>query len=101
MASLSPERRKRIQEKAAKTIQELRAIRELREQLGLTQEEFAERLGMSQSRVSRLELRRRGLTFESFAGIISALGGAWELTVTLPDVGAIKLTGSEDFEKRE
>ena len=97
MASLAPERRARIEKRAEKALQEIRALRELRERLGLTQEEFAEQIGVSQSRVSRIENGSRGLTFADFSRFVQSLGGEWELTVKLPDLGAIQVAGSEDF----
>lgn len=103
MASLSPERRARIQARATEALKEIRAIRELRSHLGLTQEEFAEKVGVSQSRISRLENGSRGLTFEDFSSFVLSLGGEWELTVKLPDLGSIQVMGSADFspESRE
>ena len=97
MASLLPERRARIQARAEEAMKEIRAIRELRSHLGLTQEEFAERVGASQSRISRLENGSRGLTFEDFSNFVRSLGGEWELTVKLPDLGAVQVVGSSDF----
>ncbi len=98
MVSLSPERRARIEGRAEMALQEIRAVRSLRERLGLTQEEFAERIGISQSRVSRIESGARGLTFADFSGFVQSLGGEWELTVKLPNLGAIHVTGSADFQ---
>jgi transcriptional regulator with XRE-family HTH domain len=97
MASLSPERRARIQARAEESLKEIRAIRELRSHLGLIQEEFAERVGESQSRISRLENGSRGLTLEDFSSFVRSLGGEWELTVKLPELGAIQVMGSSDF----
>jgi len=97
MASLPPERRARIQARAEETLKEIRAIRELRVHLGLTQEEFAERVGGSQSRISRLENGSRGLTLEDFSNFVRSLGGEWELTVRLPELGSVQIVGSSDF----
>jgi len=97
MASLPLERRARIEARTEAALKEIRAIRELRSHLGLTQEEFAERVGVSQSRISRLENGSRGLTFEDFSSFVRSLGGEWELTVRLPDLGAVQVVGSSDF----
>ncbi|NCR42621.1 MAG: helix-turn-helix transcriptional regulator [Microcystis aeruginosa W13-11] len=78
MASLPPERRARIQARAEEALKESRAIRELRSLLGLTQEEFAERVGVSQLRISRLENGSRGLTFEDFSNFVRSLGREWD-----------------------
>lgn len=101
MVSLSPERRARIEARTEAALKEIRAVRELRAHLGLTQEEFAEKVGVSQSRISRLENGSRGLTFEDFSNFVLSLGGEWELTVKLPDLGAIQVMGSADFEREQ
>jgi transcriptional regulator with XRE-family HTH domain len=97
MDSLSPERRARIEKRVEAAVKEIRAVRELREHLGLTQEEFAERVGTSQSRISRLEAGTRGLTLEDFSGFVRSLGGEWQLTVRLPSLGNLEVAGSSDF----
>ncbi|MGI8823896.1 MAG: helix-turn-helix domain-containing protein [Acidimicrobiia bacterium] len=56
----------------------------LRRLKGLTQVELAERLGMSQSDLSKLE-RRRDLRLSSLRSVVRALGGELELRASLPD----------------
>ena len=72
-------RRQRAQiERAAR--EKVRAIRlgELREQLGLRQEDVADELGVSQSGVSRIELRKN-LRIETLRRYLEALGGRLEV----------------------
>jgi transcriptional regulator with XRE-family HTH domain len=96
MNSLPAERRERINKSAAQTLEELRAIRKIREFLGLTQEEFAEGVGASQSNISRLEAGERGLTIDVLSGFVHSLGGKWVLTVTFPDKDPIDIAGSSN-----
>lgn len=49
-------------------------IREVRVKLGLTQEQLAERLGVSQSSVSRLEARGRHVSLNTLERVAGALG---------------------------
>lgn len=53
----SPESRERIEAHAAEMLSEVRAyhLRELREQLDLTQDELAKRIGVGQRQVSKIE----------------------------------------------
>lgn len=54
-------------------------VRELRQAKGLSQKEFAARLGVSAAYVSALEHGRRGVpTFVLVQGVIHALGVIWD-----------------------
>lgn len=54
-------------------------VRELRRERGLSQKEFAARLGVSPAYISALEHGRRGLpTFVLVQGVIHALGVIWD-----------------------
>jgi transcriptional regulator with XRE-family HTH domain/catechol 2,3-dioxygenase-like lactoylglutathione lyase family enzyme len=55
-------------------------LRELRALLGVTQEQLAERLGVQQAAVSRLE-RREDITLSSLRRYVAALGGELEINV--------------------
>lgn len=97
MANIPPERRARIQQRTDKTLHEIHALKQLREKLGLTQQEVAERLGVQQPAVSKLEREGRNLTLGTLSNVITSLGGTWEIRVHVPDLGDIRLAGS-DFE---
>lgn len=97
MAQLSPERRAKIEAKTNEIHREYVVLRELRERLNLTQGEMAQRIGVKQPAISKLESGDRRLTLETLSEIIAALGGEWELNVKLPGNEAMRLTGSEDF----
>ncbi len=55
------------------------AMREVRKQAGLTQEQLAERLGVGQSWVSKLENVNHDRTFESVITYLDALGAKLKL----------------------
>jgi len=58
-------------------------LRELREMQGLSQVELAERLGIQQAAVSKVE-RRQDLHLDTLAAIVKALGGTLEMKVKFP-----------------
>ena len=79
----TPERRRIYEEEAAKKELWLQLV-EARQQAGLTQAELAERLGISQAQVSRLE--RRGYdayTLNSLRRYVEALGNGFRLEVAV------------------
>jgi len=98
MARLSPGRRARIEARTDELHQEYLALKKLREMLNLTQEEMATRISVKQPAISKLESGEHRLTLDTLSTVIASLGGKWELTVRLPDIGAVRLTGSEDFQ---
>jgi DNA-binding transcriptional regulator YiaG len=73
MASLPEKRRQKIESKAKKKINAIR-LQLLREKLHVTQEDLAERLGMKQSSLSKLE-HRENVTLKTLTDYVSALGG--------------------------
>jgi transcriptional regulator with XRE-family HTH domain len=97
MTQLSPERRAKIEARTDELHQEYLALRTLRKKLNLTQGEMAERLGVKQPSISKIENGDRRLTLETLSDIITALGGEWEINVKLPGTKAMRLIGSEEF----
>jgi ribosome-binding protein aMBF1 (putative translation factor) len=79
----TPERRRVYEEEAAKKELWLQLV-EARQSAGLTQAELADRLGISQAQVARLE--RRGYdsyTLNSLRRYVSALGDGFRLEVSV------------------
>jgi transcriptional regulator with XRE-family HTH domain len=59
------------------------ALAELRQALGVSQTELAERLNVKQPAISRLE-RWEDMTIGHLSEVVRALGGELKLKVTLP-----------------
>ena len=75
IAKLDPERRRKIEERAAELIAEEMTLRELRKARQLTQARVAAELGISQDGVSRLE-QRSDLLLSTLRKTVEAMGAA-------------------------
>jgi transcriptional regulator with XRE-family HTH domain len=69
-------------------------LHQLRQAVGITQEELAQRLGVNQPAISRRE-RYRNHTVAALAEYVSALGGRLELTVCFPNGRRVALDAGE------
>ncbi|MCY4382587.1 MAG: helix-turn-helix transcriptional regulator [Nitrospinae bacterium] len=92
IASLAPERRRRIEERAAELIAEEMTLRELREARRLTQVSVARELGIGQDAVSRLE-QRSDLLLSTLRKTVEAMGGNLSLIARFPDRPPVELAG--------
>jgi transcriptional regulator with XRE-family HTH domain len=89
---LSPERRQRIEARAAQLIAEEMTLRELRRARKLTQVRMAKKLGISQDGVSRLE-KRSDLLVSTLSKTVKAMGGSLSLVAQFPDRPPVVLSG--------
>lgn len=94
-----PERRRRVEEKkrAFDALLDLAELAELRKSRGITQAELAERLGVSQPNVAKIEAVSKSeetspgksgvanIYLSTLAGYVEALGGHLELRATFPE----------------
>ena len=78
-----PERRKRIEE-ASRAYDVLLRLAELRDSCGVTQAQLAERLGVSQPNVSKIE-GKDDLYLSTLWNYVAALGGHLEVKAVFPD----------------
>ncbi len=92
MTELAPERRRRIEERAAELIAEEMTLRELREARRLTQVSVARELGIGQDAVSRLE-QRSDLLLSTLRKTVEAMGGNLSLIARFPDRPPVELAG--------
>ena len=92
LESLPESRRKRIEEVADALIAEEMTLRDLRKARNQTQARVAERLGINQENVSRLE-QRSDLLLSTLSGYVEAMGGKLNLVAEFPDRPPITLTG--------
>src|SRR6202795_2313228 len=92
MKELSPDRRKKVQARAAQLIAEEMTLQELRRARKLTQVRLAKALRISQDGVSRLE-RRTDLMLSTLRKSVEAMGGNLTLVVEFPDRAPVILSG--------
>ena len=92
IAGLDPERRRKIEERAADLVAEEMTLRELRKARQLTQVSVARELGISQDGVSRLE-QRSDLLLSTLRRTVEAMGGSLSLIARFPDRPPVELSG--------
>jgi transcriptional regulator with XRE-family HTH domain len=90
---MSPETQKRVEERATAEFQAL-ALAELREAQDLTQVELAQKLGIDQGAVSKIE-RRTDMYLSTLRNVIQAMGGQLELTARFP-TGRVQVLAFRD-----
>jgi len=90
LAELTPERRKNVHARAEELIAEELTLRQLREQLNMTQHDIAERLEVGQDSVSRLE-NRGDIKLSTLQAYVEALGGKLTISAELPNQEKIEL----------
>jgi hypothetical protein len=96
MAELSPERRKRVEARAAQLIAEEQSLRDLRQALRLTQQHMAKRLGVRQHSISRLE-QRSDMLLSTLRDYVSKMGGELVLTAHFPDRAPVRIAELADL----
>jgi transcriptional regulator with XRE-family HTH domain len=89
---LSPERRKKIEARAAQLIAEELTLQKLRRARKLTQVRMAKALGIGQDGVSKLE-KRADLMISTLRKSIKAMGGNLSLVAEFPDREPVVLAG--------
>ncbi|MCZ0942969.1 MAG: helix-turn-helix transcriptional regulator [Gammaproteobacteria bacterium] len=89
---LDPDRRRRVEERAAELIAEEMTLRELRKARRLTQAKVAAELGITQDGVSRLE-QRSDLLLSTLRKTVEAMGGNLSLVARFPDRPPVQLLG--------
>ncbi len=93
---MSPEAQKRVEEKVDEEYQAL-ALAELREAQDLTQVQLAEKLGIDQGAVSKIE-RRTDMYLSTLRNVIQAMGGQLELTARFP-TGRVQVLTFRDADR--
>ena len=95
LSNLSGERQELIEVRASQIRLEELTLRHLREKLGLSQSELAERLEVKQPAVSKME-RRQNLELNTLRSVVNALGGNIEIIVRVPNKEPILLSDYQD-----
>ena len=100
IARLDPDRRRRVEERAAELIAEEMTLRELRKARRFTQARVAAELGISQDGVSRLE-QRSDILLSTLRRTVEAMGGSLSLIARFPDRPPVELSGIAEPEPRD
>jgi DNA-binding transcriptional regulator YiaG len=95
LSNLSGERQELIEARASQIRLEELTLRHLREKLGLSQSELAERLEVQQPAVSKME-RRQNLELNTLRSVVNALGGTIEIIVRVPNKEPILLSDYQE-----
>lgn len=83
LAQRSEASQARIQEKAQAMILDIQ-LRQLREEMALSQSQLAEMMGVSQPAIAAIEARGDEIKLSSLKRYVETLGGKLSLTVQLP-----------------
>lgn len=83
-SGMSPASRARAETKYRKLATTYAQLQQLREELGLTQEQLAGEVGISQAAISKLE-RRSDMQVSTLKTFVEALGGHLRITAVMPD----------------
>jgi Helix-turn-helix domain len=89
---MSPERRRRIEARAAQILAEEMTLRDLRTAVAKTQTSIGNKLGIGQEGISRIE-RRSDLLLSTLRGYVEAMGGSLSLVVEFEDREPVLLSG--------
>ena len=89
---LGPARRKRVKARAAHLIAEEMTLQELRRARKITQVRMAQKLGIGQDGVSKLE-KRADLMISTLRKTVEAMGGSLSLVAEFPDREPVVLSG--------
>ena len=100
IAGLDPDRRRKIEERAAELIAEEMTLCELRKARELTQASVARELGIGQDAISRLE-QRIDLLLSTLRRTVEAMGGSLSLIARFPDRPPVELSGIAGRETRD
>ena len=89
---LPPDRRAKVEARAAELIAEELSLQELRNAMRLTQAELAKRLGVGQDTISRAE-QRADMLLSTLQGYVEAMGGRLALVAELPNRPPVRIKG--------
>ena len=98
LATLTPERRARIEAEADRLHGEYLTLRELRKARELTQVQLARTLGVQQATVAKYE-RQSDLLLSTLRSYVRAMGGNLKLMVEFPGKEPVSLEGLGETEE--
>lgn len=95
LSGLPKKRQKRIKAKATKYIREYETLADLRKQLGITQEIIAQRQGVRQVNISRLE-KRHDMLISTLHKYVEALGCQLEINIRVSPSEIVRVQTLDD-----
>jgi DNA-binding XRE family transcriptional regulator len=96
ISDLGSQRRRRVETRAAELIEEEKSLRDLRQARQFTQQKMAQKLGVRQHSISRLE-QRADMLLSTLRDYIGKMGGELVLTARFPDRGHVRIRGLADL----
>lgn len=96
LSRFSPEERRVVDARAQALIAEEMSLRDLRKAMGKTQAAMAEKLGLKQENISRVE-KRADMLLSTLDGYLRAMGGQLRLVVEFEDRAPVRLSGLADI----
>ncbi len=97
LASMPEAERMKIKERADELFAEEMSLQSLRKARQLTQSALADRLGIKQENVSRIE-KRTDLLLSTLTKYVEGMGGKLRLVAEFPDSPPITLAGIQDLD---
>jgi len=88
--TLAPDRRAKIEARAAELIGEELSLQQLRKAMRLTQVEMADRLGVSQDTISRFE-QRADMLLSTLQSYVEAIGGRLGIVAEFPNRPPVRI----------
>ncbi|SNT72020.1 Helix-turn-helix domain-containing protein [Amphiplicatus metriothermophilus] len=98
MKSLPAARRRKIEARAAALVAEEASLQDLRKAMGLTQTRMAQRLGVGQDTVSRIE-RRADMLLSTLGEYVKGMGGELSLIAEFPGRPPVRLAMLEPLSR--
>lgn len=80
-----------IKQRGAQLVKEELSLQQLRKAREQSQHELAQRLGVKQAEISRLE-RRTDMYLSTLRSYVEAMGGSLEITARFPDQKTVRIT---------
>jgi transcriptional regulator with XRE-family HTH domain len=88
--ALPPDRQAKVEARAAELIAEELSLQQLRRAMRLTQAELAERLGVRQDTISRLE-QRADMLLSTLRSYVEGMGGRLSIVAELPNHPPVRI----------
>ena len=98
IATLPAEEQAAIEARTQELMQEIESLRALRQLAEQSQQQIAQKLGIKQPSVHKIE-QQTDLYLSTLRRFVEAAGGTLELRVNLPGQATIRLTGLADLHR--